>query len=255
MPRRKPTIAGNWKMHLDRAKAVELARAVRRGAEALGPGVDIAVVPPFVYLEAVAKELAGSPVRLGAQNLCEQREGAFTGEVSAAMLKDVGCSFALVGHSERRHVYGEDDSRVAAKLRALLDAGLDAVLCVGETLAERDANRTEYVVREQTTQALLGVSADEVRRVTLAYEPVWAIGTGRNATAVQASDVHLYLRGLLSGLYDGRVAEAVRIQYGGSVKPDNAAELLNAPSVDGALVGGASLKADSFLAIAAAAPR
>jgi triosephosphate isomerase (TIM) len=251
MARRK-TIAGNWKMHLDRERARGLARDVRRGVEQTGGDVDVALVPPLGYLEAVARELEGSPVRLGAQTVSEHAEGAYTGEVSVGMLADLGCSFALVGHSERRQLFGEDDARVRAKLRALLDGGLEAVLCLGETLEEREAKHTEAVVRRQLSAALEGVTATELRRITLAYEPVWAIGTGRTASAEQASEVHLYLRGLLAGLYDGAAAEAVRIQYGGSVKANNARELLHAPGVDGALVGGASLAADSFLAIVAA---
>ncbi len=251
MARRK-TIAGNWKMHLDRERARELARAVRRGVEGAAGAVDVAVVPPLCYLEAVARELEGCAVSLGAQTVSEHAEGAYTGEVSAGMLRDLGCAFALVGHSERRQFFGENDGRVRAKLRALLDTGLDAVLCLGETLEEREAKRTESVVRGQLSAALEGVTAAELRRITLAYEPVWAIGTGRTASAEQASEVHLYLRGLLAGLYDGAAAETVRIQYGGSVKADNAGALLGAPGVDGALVGGASLSADSFLAIVAA---
>ncbi len=255
MAPRKPYIAGNWKMHLHRDSAVELASHVRRGVEAWTDGARVALIPPFVYLESVARELEGSKVTLGAQDVCAHKEGAYTGAISVSMLADVGCTFALVGHSERRHVFGDDDDAVAAKLRAVLDGGLEGVLCVGEQLAERDAGKSEYVVREQTTRALAGVSADEMARVTIAYEPVWAIGTGRTASAAQASEVHLYLRGLITGLYDDKIARAVCIQYGGSVKPDNAAELLAAPGIDGALVGGAALKHDSFLKIAAAAPR
>ena len=245
---RKPYLAGNWKMNLDRSSALELAGALR---DAVGDrtDVDVAVVPSFVYLEAVVKALEGSPIKVGGQNACDQDAGAFTGEVSAAMLADIGCDLVVLGHSERRHVYGETDQVVNSKVHKALANGLDVVLCVGETLTERQEERTEAVVRRHLSEGLHGVSADDMARVTVAYEPVWAIGTGHTATPDQAGDVHRYLRGLLSGLYDDRVSEATRIQYGGSVKPDNVRELMAVPDVDGALVGGASLKADSFRAI------
>lgn len=245
---RKPYMAGNWKMNLDRAGAVALARDLR---ERIGDrdDVEVAVAPPFVYIEAVVAALEGSSIRVGGQNACDQASGAFTGEVSAAMLRDVGCSFVVLGHSERRHVYGESDELVNAKLQRALAEGLEVVLCVGETLEERQAGQTEAVVRRHLAQGLGGVAAGDMGRVTIAYEPVWAIGTGHTATPRQAGEVHHYLRGLLSGLYDDRVSGSTRIQYGGSVKPDNVRELLAVEDVDGALVGGASLKADSFHAI------
>jgi len=246
--KRKPYVAGNWKMNLDRAGALALVRAIDAHV-ARTDGVDVAVVPPFVYLEAVATALRGSKVRVGAQNACDHEKGAYTGEVSVAMLRDVGAQLVVLGHSERRHVYGETDALVNAKVRTALQGGLDVILCVGETLAERDAGSTEAVVRTQTTGGLAGVSAADMARVTLAYEPVWAIGTGRNATPEQAGEVHRYLRGLLSGIYDPATAQRARIQYGGSVKPDNAGELLRVEDVDGALVGGASLAAETFLPI------
>ena len=245
---RRPFIAGNWKMNLDRAGAVALARALREqldGVEAR----DVAVFPPFVYLAEVAEALAGSSLRVGSQDVCDRKAGAFTGEVSADMLRDVGAALTLVGHSERRHVYGEGDELCNAKLHAALAGGLEVVLCVGETLDQREAGRTEEVNGHQLTRGLEGVSADDLARVTIAYEPVWAIGTGRTATPGQAGEVHGYLRGILAGLYDDSAAERIRIQYGGSVKPENAAELLSLPDVDGALVGGASLKAESFVPI------
>jgi triosephosphate isomerase len=244
----KPYIAGNWKMNLDRAGAVTLARALRAEVGAAGP-VDVAVFPPFVYLPAVVEALAGSAIAVGAQDVCDRPVGAFTGEVSAAMLRDVGATIALVGHSERRHVYAEGDALVRAKLEAALAGGLSVILCVGETLAEREAGRTEEVNARQLTAGLQGLSRDDLARITLAYEPVWAIGTGRTATPQQAAEVHAYLRGVLSGLFDQRAAAAMRIQYGGSVKPDNTAALLASPDVNGALVGGASLEAESFLGI------
>jgi len=251
-------VAGNWKMNLERKSALALCAVLReqRGG-ALGPRV--AVAPPFVYLSDVARALEGSAILVGGQDVCERDPvrsgGAFTGEVSAGMLKDVGARFAIVGHSERRHVYGEGDELVNQKLRRVLDAGLEGILCVGETLEERAAKRTEAVVSRQLTRALAGVARAELARVTLAYEPVWAIGTGQNATPEQASQVHQYLRGVLSGLYDEAAAENQCIQYGGSVSPQNAAAILAAPDVDGALVGGASLKSETFLPIIDAAPR
>jgi triosephosphate isomerase len=210
---------------------------------------DVAVVPPFVYVDEIARALAGSAIKVGAQNLCDEKNGAFTGEISAEMLRDVGASFVLVGHSERRHLYGESDELCNRKLLRALSVGLDVILCVGEKLEERDGGVTEKVIARQTTAGLKDVSSSDAARITIAYEPVWAIGTGRNATPQQAGEAHTYLRGVLAGLFDQRTAEAIRIQYGGSVKPDNVASLLAAPSVDGALVGGASLKADSFLAL------
>jgi len=246
--RRKPLLAGNWKMNLDRRAALELALAVR-ARSAQDEAVDLALFPPFVYLAEVCGALSGSRVRCGGQNMCEEPSGAFTGETSGAMLRDVGCELVLLGHSERRHVYGENDARVKRKLRAALDIGLAPMLCVGETLDERQAKRTEEVVRRQLVEALAGVSAEEMARVSVAYEPVWAIGTGVNASAEQAGEVHVYLRGLLAGLYEDELAERTRILYGGSVKGENIAELMRAPGVDGALVGGASLKAASFHAI------
>ncbi len=245
---RKPFLAGNWKMNLERKQALALVAALR---ERVGDRTDreVAVCPPFVYLDEVARALSGSPIRVGAQNACDEASGAFTGEVSVAMLRDVGCDLVVLGHSERRHLYGESDDLVNAKVHRALGAGLDVILCVGERIEERRDGRTESVVRQQATLGLEGVSRADMARVTLAYEPVWAIGTGEVATPQQAGAVHAYLRGILAGLYDGAVAAATRIQYGGSVKADNVAALMAVPDVDGALVGGASLAADSFLPI------
>ena len=243
---RKPFVAGNWKMNLDRASALGLVAALR---ERFGQRTDIdaAVFPPFVYLAEVARALEGSPIRVGAQNCCEQLLGAYTGEVSAKMVADVGASLVILGHSERRHVYGESDALVHEKVHAALDCDLDVILCVGETLDERDSNATEAVIGRQLKAGLDRVTAAEMKRMTIAYEPVWAIGTGRNATPEQASQAHGYLRGVLSGLYHDDLAASVRIQYGGSVKPSNVRSLLSAPDVDGCLVGGASIQADTFL--------
>ena len=248
---RKTFVAGNWKMNTTEREAVELARAIADGASE--DGVDLAICPPFVYLAGVARALDGSAVALGAQNMHFEPKGAFTGEINAAMLKDVGCRYVILGHSERRHVFGEPDGLISAKVKAAIAAGLDPILCVGETLAEREADRTLSVVERQVRAGLSAVTGEVLKRVTMAYEPVWAIGTGRNATPAQAQEVHAEIRDLLGRLYGSEVASVVRIQYGGSVKPDNAREILSQPDVDGALVGGASLKADSFLAIARAA--
>jgi len=251
---RQAYVAGNWKMNLERRSALALCAALREACgTARAPRV--AVAPPFVYLAEVVQALAGSTIRVGAQDLCDRASGAFTGEVSAAMLKDVGASFAIVGHSERRHVYGESDALANQKVLRALEAGLEVILCVGETLEEREAKRTEAVVARHLTQGLKGVARADLGRVTVAYEPVWAIGTGRNATPEQASQVHQYLRGVFSGLYDEAAAEALVIQYGGSVGPANAAAILAAPDVDGALVGGASLKSETFLPIITAGQR
>jgi triosephosphate isomerase len=246
--KRRPFLAGNWKMNLERRSALELARGLRDAVGAPGER-DVAVFPPFVYLDEIVRALSGTAIRVGAQNLCDEKNGAFTGEVSAEMLVDVGATLVLVGHSERRHLYGESDELCNRKVQRALAAGLDVILCVGEQLDERDQNRTEAVIGRQLTQGLAGVKQDQMAKLTLAYEPVWAIGTGRNATPEQAGAAHAYLRGVLNGLYDERVARGVRIQYGGSVKPDNIATLMAATDVDGALVGGASLKLDSFLGI------
>lgn len=239
-------------MNLDRAGAVALAQAVSQGAKQAN-GVEIAVLPPSVYVHAVSAVLAGTPVRWGVQNVYWRPNGAYTGEISVAMAKDLGCSYVIIGHSERRHILGETDEDVNNKVRAVLAGGLSPIVCVGETLEEREAGVTLAVVERQLLAALAGVSSAEANRVVIAYEPVWAIGTGRNATPEQAEEVHAELRKLLAGRYNGDMAEAIRIQYGGSVKPENARDLLGQPNIDGALVGGASLKADQFLQIVAAA--
>jgi triosephosphate isomerase len=245
---RKRFVCGNWKMHRTGAEAGALAREVRAAAESLADRVDVAVAPPFTALAAVAAELRGSRIGLGAQNLHWESQGAFTGEVSAAMLVDAGCRFVLCGHSERRQFFGDTDEWVQRKTRAALAGGLHPIVCVGETLPERESGRTLEVVGRQVRAALAGLSADQVGKLTVAYEPVWAIGTGRTATSAQAQEVHAALRAILRELAPA-VADAVRILYGGSVKPDNAAELMSQPDVDGALVGGASLKAADFSGI------
>jgi triosephosphate isomerase len=247
---RRKFIAGNWKMHLDRAAAIKLAEAVVKRANDF-PNVDIALYPPFVYLETVAEVVSGSRVALGAQNMYHEAKGAFTGEVSASMLLDCGCKYVILGHSERRDVFGESDADVNKKLKAALTAGLLPIVCVGEHLAEREAGRTAQVIHKQFEGSLAGISAEDMKKTTIAYEPVWAIGTGKVATPQQAEAVHADLRKMIEARYNTEVASQVRIQYGGSVKPSNSADLMQQPDIDGALVGGASLVADDFLGIIA----
>jgi triosephosphate isomerase (TIM) len=250
---RTPLIAGNWKMNLHREEAVSLAEAIVRGAKEKTSKAEIAVCPPAVYLDAVAQAVKGSAAALGAQNMYHEANGAFTGELSASMLRDIGCKYVILGHSERRHILGETNQEVNRKVLAALAAGLSPIVCVGETLAQREAGQTADVVWEQFLGSLAGVTAEQMAEIVIAYEPVWAIGTGKTATPEQAEAVHADLRKILEFRYNSQTAEAVRIQYGGSVKAENAAELLSQKNIDGALVGGASLKADQFLAIAAAA--
>jgi triosephosphate isomerase (TIM) len=249
---RRPFIAGNWKMTQNRASAVALAEGMANGAAKI-EGVDLAVCPPSCYLDAVGRAIAGSKVALGAQNMYHEKDGAFTGELSAAMLRDLGCTYVILGHSERRHILGETDAAINKKVHAALAAQLLPIVCVGELLSEREAGQTLTVIRRQFEGSLAGVSPEQIKSVVIAYEPVWAIGTGKVATPQQAEDVHLALRKIIAERYNGPIAEVVRIQYGGSVKPDNAAELLKQPNIDGALVGGASLKIDLFLGIVAGA--
>lgn len=249
---RRPFIAGNWKMNTNRASAVALAEAVAKQAASL-EGVDLAVCPPSCYLDAVGRAIAGSKVALGAQNMYHEKDGAFTGELSAAMLCDLGCKYVILGHSERRHILGETDAAINKKLHAALAAGLTPIVCVGELLSEREAGQTLAVIQSQFDGSLAGLSAEQMAAIVIAYEPVWAIGTGKVATPQQAEEVHLALRKIIAERYNSSIADSVRLQYGGSVKPDNAAELLKQPDIDGALVGGASLKADQFLGIVAGA--
>ncbi len=251
---RKPFVAGNWKMNTDSRSSVELAQAVVSGSAGVArEKVTVAVIPPFVYLSSVVRAVSASGVAVGAQDVYFESKGAFTGEISPGMLKDVGCTYVLCGHSERRHVLGETDELVGKKVTAALSGGLLPILCVGELLAERDAGQTEQVVERHLRTGLAGLSAEKMSAVTIAYEPVWAIGTGRTATPQQAQEVHGFIRGLLARMYDKALAEETRLQYGGSVKGDNAKELMQQPDVDGLLVGGASLKADEFVRIIQAA--
>lgn len=247
---RKPFVAGNWKMNTDSHSSVDLAKAVASGSSELaGNSVSVAVIPPFVYLQAVAQAVSSQHVAVGAQDVYFEEKGAFTGEISPAMLKDIGCTYVLCGHSERRHVIGETDELINKKMLAAIRGGLLPILCVGELLGQRDADQTEAVVAQQVKGGLAGLSGEKLSAVTIAYEPVWAIGTGRTATPQQAQDVHAFIRSLLAEMYDEKVSQEMRILYGGSVKGDNAKELIGQEDVDGALVGGASLKADEFFKI------
>ena len=245
---RKKFVAGNWKMFTDHATAKKLAQEV----VALMAGnhqVDVALCPPFTYLQTVGEVLKGTHIALGAQNCYHEKEGAFTGEISPAMLLDIGCKYVILGHSERRHKMGECDIAVNKKVHAALNVGLHVILCIGESLDERQANKTNEILKNQLDGSLAGVNATCFKSLVLAYEPVWAIGTGHNATPQQAQDAHAFIRSWIAKHHGAEVAAQMVIQYGGSVKPDNAASLLTQPDVDGGLIGGASLKADQFLGI------
>ena len=247
---RKPFVAGNWKMNTNSRSSSALADGIVRGLQEYGTGkIDVAICPPFVYLQQVAKAVSSSNVALGAQNVYYQDNGAFTGETSCQMLKDIGCTYAIIGHSERRHVIGETDELINKKLTAAIHGGLLPIFCVGELLEERETGKTEEVVTKQIKNGLAGLDGEMTSAITIAYEPVWAIGTGKTATTQQAQDVHRIIRGLIAEMYDEELAKNIRIQYGGSVKPSNASELMGEEDIDGLLVGGASLKENDFLAI------
>jgi len=248
---RTPMIAGNWKMNTDSMAARQLAEGIASRASELS-GVELLVCPPSVYLALVKEALGDAPVGVGAQNVYHEPNGAFTGEISTSMLSDLGIGYAILGHSERRHILGETDELVNKKAHATLQAGIKPIVCLGELLEEREAGKTAEVIGRQFEGSLADISEDQMSQVVIAYEPVWAIGTGKVASTEQAEEVHAGLRKLLEERYNSGLASAVRILYGGSVKPDNAAELLAQPNVDGALVGGASLKVDDFIAIAEA---
>jgi triosephosphate isomerase len=244
-------VAGNWKMNGDAASSKELVAGIVAGAPQ-SDSAKLLICPPFPYLAAVARQIAGSRVALGAQNVSEHESGAFTGEVAPAMLRDIGCEYVIVGHSERRAMYGETSFAVAAKFKAALDAGLKPILCVGETLEQRESGGTESVVEVQLGAVIDKVGIAGFKSAVVAYEPVWAIGTGVTASPEQAQEVHRHIRGVMAG-HDAEVAESTQILYGGSMKGENAAGLLAMPDIDGGLIGGASLKAGDFLAIAEAA--
>ena len=246
---RRPLIAGNWKMHNNCAQSVELVSQLIKSVPA--SEVDIVVAPPYTALSSVAAVLKDSPIALAAQNIFWEESGALTGEISPAMLKDVGCTHVIIGHSERRQFFNETNDTVNKRLKASLKASLIPIVCIGETLSEREGEKTLAVIEQQITEGLLNVSPDEVEPVIIAYEPVWAIGTGKTATPEQAQEVHHFIRELVARIFSGPIAEKMRILNGGSVKPDNVDSLMAQTDIDGALVGGASLKADSFIRIIA----
>ena len=247
---RQPLVAGNWKMNGSTASAAELLAGIKAGMGAIHR-TEVLVCPPFPYLAMASAALAGTGVAVGAQNACTEASGAYTGEVSAAMLKDVGCTYVILGHSERRQYYGDTDAIVAKKYAQALAAGLTPILCVGETLEERERGETQAVVARHLDGVMETAGVEAIARGVIAYEPVWAIGTGRTATPEQAQEVHAFLRGRIAAR-SAEVAAGVRILYGGSMKPDNAMELMSQADIDGGLIGGASLKATDFLAICAA---
>jgi triosephosphate isomerase len=246
---RTPIIAGNWKMNMTRADAVALVRGLGKAIEGL-EGVEVVVCPPFTALEAVAEDCKDLGIGLGAQNMHWETSGAFTGEVSPAMVKDVGCKYVIIGHSERRQFFGETNETVNAKVKAALANQLVPIMCVGETLEQRETGVTDRVCREQVVGGLDGIDSADLTGLVVAYEPIWAIGTGKSASAKDAEHVINYIRSVLADILGMEAAQKIRIQYGGSVKPDNIDELMAQPNIDGALVGGASLKADSFAGIA-----
>ena len=251
MGKRRPLVAGNWKMNGSRAESAALVDAVKAGVSAASKA-EVVVCPPFILIPLVAEKLAGSAVAWGGQNLSVHKSGAYTGEISGPMLKDYGCTYVIVGHSERRTYYGETDALVAKKYGAAQAAGLIPILCVGETLAEREASQTEAVVARQIDAVLNKYGVASFTNAVIAYEPVWAIGTGKTATPAQAQDVHRFIRGRIAAK-DKSVADKLRVLYGGSMKGSNAKELQSQPDIDGGLIGGAALQAEEFLTICRAA--
>jgi triosephosphate isomerase len=244
---RIPIIFGNWKMNKTSTQAVELAAAIVRLVKA--DRIEVGIAPPFTALKAVKDVISGSRIHLAGQNVHWELEGAYTGEISPEFLVDSGCDYVIIGHSERRQYFRETNDAVGRKLKSSFSVGLKTILCIGETLNEREAGKTEGVIEQQVRECLQGVPKAETPSLVIAYEPVWAIGTGRTATPAQAQDVHHFIRSLLEELYDRETSTAIRIQYGGSVKPDNASSLLKEEDIDGFLVGGASLEAESFARI------
>jgi triosephosphate isomerase len=249
---RTPIVAGNWKMNKTASDAAALVSGLTAALDGL-QGVDVVLCPPFTALQAVSELIADTSIDLGAQNMHFEESGAFTGEISGSMLRDLYCHYVILGHSERRQYFGETDELVNKKAKAALAAGLKPIVCVGETLEERESNRMKDVIDTQVRRSLVGLGPNGLAETVIAYEPVWAIGTGKTATSEQAQEVHEFIRGVLADLEDDTIAQAVRIQYGGSMKPGNAAELLAQPDIDGGLIGGAALDAESFAAIVQAA--
>ena len=245
---RQNIVVGNWKMNLLVPESVALVKGILEKMDSTPP-VQVGIAPPFTALDSIGGLLAGTGFVLGGQNIFSETHGAFTGEISAAMLKDAGCGFVILGHSERRNYFGEDDDLINKKVKTALSAGLSVILCVGETLEQREAGQTHAVIENQIRKSLKGLSGPDMESLVIAYEPVWAIGTGKNATPEQAQSVHKFIRNLVAESWGKDTAENIRIQYGGSVNPENCKELLDQDDIDGALVGGASLDADSFCAI------
>ena len=241
---RKPIIAGNWKMHKTIAEAVEFVKDIKDKVN--NTDVEAVICAPFTLLKDLKEATKGTNIKIGAQNMHYAEQGAFTGEISAPMLKELNIDYVVLGHSERRQYFNETNETVNKKVIKALEEGIDPILCVGETLEEREAAETKNICKEQTEKALVGVSAEDMKKVVIAYEPVWAIGTGKTATAEDANDVIAYIREVVKGLYGEEISEEVRIQYGGSVKPSNVAEIMNQSDIDGALVGGASLLASDY---------
>jgi triosephosphate isomerase len=247
---RIPLIAGNWKMYKNVDEAAELAATLKNVLKDVPTDKsEVAICPPYTDLQAVASVIKGTNIRLGAQNMYAAQEGAFTGEISPLMLRSVGVHYVILGHSERRQYFKETNEEINKKIKMALEYGLFPILCVGERLEEREKGLTFDIIKDHVLGGLSGITKDKATNIVIAYEPVWAIGTGKTATPDQAQEVHKFIRSTLTSLYDAPTAETIRIQYGGSVKPDNAKTLMNMPDIDGALVGGASLKADSFEAI------
>ena len=248
---RKYIVAGNWKMNTTVPEGVQLAKEVVEKAKDLPANVELVVAPPFTHLACVADVLKGSKVKLSAQNCADHEKGAYTGEVAVNMLTSIGCQYTILGHSERRQYYGETDEKLVVKTKLALEAGLKVILCVGENLQEREAGKHFQVVKEQTENVLFNFTAEDMKNIVIAYEPVWAIGTGKTATAAQAEEIHACIRNVIEGKFGPQVAEDLTILYGGSCKPSNAKELFAEKDIDGGLIGGAALKAEDFLGIAA----
>ncbi|MCF6154232.1 MAG: triose-phosphate isomerase [Candidatus Brocadia sp.] len=245
---KKPFIVGNWKMNLTLREAVEFAKSLRGSLDDRNDAM-CGICPPFVFLNDVCKVLKGSAICIAAQNIHSEKNGAYTGEISAIMVKEVGCTHVLIGHSERRHIFNENDSFINAKIKMALSVNLKPIFCVGETLHEREDGKTRHVIKNQLIEGLRGISADHIRDIVIAYEPVWAIGTGKTALPEQANEVHSFIRSFVMVEYGNDAANSLYIQYGGSVKPENAGELMAQHEIDGLLVGGASIRLDSFLKI------
>ena len=250
---RNKVIAGNWKMHKEVGESVQFVKELVAKEKSIPENAKVIICPTYTALYSVSEILTGSKIKLGAQNMYFEEQGAFTGEISPNMLKSAGCQYVIIGHSERRTFFGETDESINKKVKKALDKGLNPIMCIGETLEEREASITNQVVEKQVRGGLKNLTNDEISKVILAYEPVWAIGTGKTASPAQAQEVHAFIRSIVASIADKKVADGIIIQYGGSMKPDNAKELMQQPDIDGGLIGGACLKADSFYGIIEAA--